>query len=58
MKLEIKHTKEIRNYKWKDIPEEQVCKKHKVKMVFNIGHGGKVRSSSVLLKEYSKHLKN
>lgn len=40
----------------KDIPEKQVCKKHKVKMIFNVGHGGKVRSSSSLLKEYSKHL--
>ena len=41
----------------KDIPEAEVCKKHKVKMVFNVGHGGKVRSSSDLLKEYSKYIK-
>lgn len=40
----------------KDIPEAKLCKKHKVKMVFNVG-GGKIRSSSELLKEYSKHLK-
>ncbi len=34
-----------------DIPEAVVCKKHGVKMVFNVG-GGKVRSSSELLKNY------
>jgi D-beta-D-heptose 7-phosphate kinase/D-beta-D-heptose 1-phosphate adenosyltransferase len=39
---------------YKDI---NMCKKLGVKMVFNVGHGGKVRSSSDLLKEYSKHVK-
>lgn len=41
----------------KDIPESEICKKYGVKMVFNIGHGGKVRSSSELLKKYSKRIK-
>ncbi len=40
-----------------NIPEFKVCKKLGIKMVFNVGHGGKVRSSSDLLKSYSKHLK-
>ena len=35
-----------------DIPEAAACKKHKVKMIFNVGSGGKVRSSSELLKNY------
>jgi len=35
----------------KDIPEAPICKKHGVKMVFNVG-GGKLRSSSELLKKY------
>ena len=30
------------------------CKKLGIEMVFNIGHGGKVRSSSELLKEYAE----
>jgi glycerol-3-phosphate cytidylyltransferase-like family protein len=36
----------------KDIPEAVVCKELGVKMVFNVGEGGKVRSSSELLKKY------
>lgn len=36
----------------KDIPEAAICKKLGVKMVFNVG-GGKVRSSSELLKNYN-----
>ena len=31
-----------------DIPEAEVCKNLGIKMVFNIGHGGKVQSSSWL----------
>ncbi len=38
----------------KDIPEAKVCKKYNVKMVFNVGHGGKIRSSSILLDKYSQ----
>lgn len=37
-----------------DIPEFIFCKKHGIEMVFNVGHGGKVRSSSELLRRYSK----
>lgn len=35
----------------------RACEKVGTQIVFNIGHGGKVRSSSKLVKEYSKHLK-
>lgn len=38
-----------------DIPEFKLCSELGIQMVFNIGHGGKVRSSSELLKEYSKN---
>ena len=42
-----------------DIPssEHQVCKELGIKVVFNVGRGGKIRSSSELLKEYSKKIK-
>ena len=40
-----------------DIPEFKLCNDLGIKMVFNVGKGGKVRSSSILLKEYSKHVK-
>jgi cytidyltransferase-like protein len=33
-------------------PETDVCKQCGIKMVFNVGHGGKVQSSSWLLKAY------
>ena len=36
-----------------DIPEFIFCNENNVKMEFNVGHGGKVRSSSELLKKYS-----
>ena len=35
----------------------EMCKKLGIKMVFNVGKGGKIRSSSELLKEYSKKIK-
>jgi len=35
-------------------PEDKVCRKIGCKMVFNIGHGGKVQSSSWLLGKYHK----
>lgn len=38
----------------KDIPEAEICKQLNVKMVFNVGQGGKVRSSSDLLKAYEE----
>ena len=40
-----------------NIPEFQLCKKLGIEMAFNVGHGGKVRSSSELLKKYSKKIK-
>lgn len=40
-----------------NIPEFQVCSKLGIKMVFNVGEGGKVRSSSELLKEYFQNAK-
>lgn len=39
------------------VPEVAVCEELGVKMVYNVGHGGKVRSSSELVKSYSNHLK-
>ena len=38
----------------KNIPEVAACKKMGCKMVFNVGRGGKVRSSSWLLADYLK----
>ena len=35
-----------------DIPEAVVCEQHDIEMMFNIGQGGKVRSSSELLRNY------
>jgi D-beta-D-heptose 7-phosphate kinase/D-beta-D-heptose 1-phosphate adenosyltransferase len=35
-----------------NIPEFKLCKKLGIEMVFNLGHGGKVRSSSDLLRNY------
>jgi len=40
-----------------NIPEFNLCNELNIKMVFNVGHGGKIRSSSDLLKEYSKVFK-
>jgi len=37
-----------------DIPEFVLCNDLDIKMVFNIGHGGKVRSSSELLSNYQQ----
>ena len=39
-----------------NIPEFKLCKELGIKMVFNIGKGGKIRSSSDLLKDYSKKI--
>ncbi len=35
-----------------DIPEFIFCNEHNIEMQFNVGHGGKVRSSSELLANY------
>ncbi len=40
--------------KLNNIPEVAVCKEISCKMIFNIGVGGKVQSSSWLLKDYVK----
>jgi D-beta-D-heptose 7-phosphate kinase/D-beta-D-heptose 1-phosphate adenosyltransferase len=39
------------------VPEVMVCKKLGVQMVYNVGEGGKIRSSSELLKAYSSKKK-
>jgi D-beta-D-heptose 7-phosphate kinase/D-beta-D-heptose 1-phosphate adenosyltransferase len=36
------------------VPEVLVCKELGIKMVYNVGHGGKVRSSSLLVKQAQK----
>lgn len=38
-----------------DIPEFQLCNELGIEMVFNVGHGGKVRSSSDLLENFFKN---
>jgi D-beta-D-heptose 7-phosphate kinase/D-beta-D-heptose 1-phosphate adenosyltransferase len=40
-----------------NIPEFKLCNEMGIEMVFNVGAGGKVRSSSELLKEYSDKIK-
>ncbi len=40
-----------------NIPEIPVCQAINCKMVFNIGHGGKVQSSSWLLEKHAKRIK-
>ncbi len=39
-----------------NIPEFKLCNELGIKMVFNVGRGGKVRSSSDLLRDYSKKI--
>ncbi len=39
----------------KNIPEVEVCKKVGCKMVFGVGKGGKIQSSSWLLEKYIKN---
>lgn len=41
---------------WNPVPEVSLCKNLGIKMVYNVGRGGKIRSSSELVKNYSKHL--
>ena len=36
------------------VPEVELCKKLGIKMVYNVGHGGKIQSSSWLLTDYVK----
>ena len=41
-----------------NIPEYALCEELGIKMVFGIGKGGKIQSSSWLLEKYSKRLNN
>jgi len=41
----------------KNIPEVAICKKIGCKMVFNVGRGGKIQSSSWLLENFLKNAK-
>ena len=41
-----------------NIPEVAVCKEINCKMVFNVGRGGKIQSSSWLLKNFLKKVNN
>jgi D-beta-D-heptose 7-phosphate kinase/D-beta-D-heptose 1-phosphate adenosyltransferase len=41
--------------KMDNIPEVSVCEEIRCDMVFNVGHGGKVQSSSWLLKKYKEN---
>lgn len=36
------------------VPEYEVCSRLNIQMVFNVGHGGKIRSSSELVKQAQK----
>lgn len=38
------------------VPEVAICGELGIKMVYNVGRGGKIRSSSEMLKEYSKKI--
>lgn len=38
------------------VPEVALCEELGVKLIYNVGRGGKVRSSSDMLKEYSKRI--
>lgn len=42
----------------KNIPEVAICKEINCKMVFNVGRGGKIQSSSWLLENFLKSRKN
>ena len=37
-----------------NVPELPICEQYGIKMVYNIGHGGKIQSSSWLLEAYRK----
>ena len=43
-----------------DIPskEHKVCNELGIQMIFNVGRGGKIRSSSEMLKEYARQIKH
>ena len=39
----------------KDIPEAAVCKEYGIKLIFNVGHGGKVQSSSWMIRDAARN---
>ena len=38
------------------VPEVALCEELGIEVIYNVGHGGKIRSSSELLKEYSQKI--
>ena len=50
-----RNKKDAKNQKSSLYKDIETCKKLGIKIVYNIGKGGKIRSSSKLLKDYSKH---
>ena len=50
-----KNAEDPKSSLYKDI---NMCKRLGIKMVFNVGRGGKIRSSSELLKEYAKRIED
>lgn len=52
-----RNEEDARNPKSSLYHDVEMCKKLGIEMVFNVGKGGKIRSSSELLKEYSKKIK-
>ena len=40
-----------------NVPEVEVCRKINCQMVFNVGRGGKIQSSSWLLEKFLKNVK-
>lgn len=40
------------------VPEYEICRRLGIEMVFNVGHGGKVRSSSELVGQAAQNKKN
>lgn len=53
-----RNEKDANNPKSSLYKERKIHKKFGIEMVYNVGQGGKVRSSSDLLREYSKKIKN
>ncbi len=39
-----------------NVPEVAICRELKCRMIFNVGPGGKMQSSSWLLQKYTKHI--
>lgn len=52
-----RNEEDAKNPKSSQYYDLEICKKLGIQMVFNVGKGGKIRSSSELLKEYSKKIR-